>query len=45
MAKAQKRSSKEIRKPKAEKNKNPAPTALPDASAVNNLMRKPKAKL
>jgi len=44
MAKAQKRSSREIRKPKAEKSKSAAPVAL-ENSPVNTLMRKPKAKV
>jgi hypothetical protein len=45
MAKAQKRSSREIRKPKASKGKTTAVVGLADASPVNALMRKPKAKL
>ncbi len=45
MAKAQKRSSREIRKPKADKSKPTAPVGLADSSPVNALMRKPKAKL
>jgi len=45
MAKAQKRSNREVRKPKASKNKTAAPVALADASPVNALMRKPKGKL
>ena len=44
MAKAQKRSTREIRKPKASKGKT-AVVGLADASPVNNLMRKPKDKL
>ena len=44
MAKAQKRSSREIRKPKASKDKASPPVGLADASPVNALMRKPKAK-
>ncbi len=44
MAKAQKRSSCEIRKPKAVKTK-AATVGLADASPVNALMRKPKAKV
>jgi hypothetical protein len=44
MAKAQKRSSKEIRKPKATKVK-PSAGLAADASPVNTLMKKPKAKL
>ena len=45
MAKSQKKSTREIRKPKADKGKPAAPVALADASAVNALMRKPKAKV
>ena len=45
MAKAQKRSTREIRKPKADKGKAAAPVGLVDSSPVNALMRKPKAKL
>jgi len=45
MAKAQKRSNREVRKPKADKTKTAAPVALIDNSPVNALMRKPKAKL
>jgi hypothetical protein len=44
MAKAQKRSSKEIRKPKATKVKASVGIAA-DVSPVNTLMKKPKAKL
>ena len=44
MAKAQKRSSREIRKPKADKTK-PAPVVgLAAANPVNALMNKPKTK-
>ena len=45
MAKAQKRSNREVRKPKADKGKSAAPVGLAEASPVNALMRKPKAKL
>lgn len=45
MAKSQKKSSREIRKPKADKGKPAAPVALADTSQVNALMRKPKAKV
>ena len=45
MAKSQKKSSREIRKPKADKSKPSAPVGLADSSPVNALMRKPKAKL
>ncbi len=44
MAKAQKRSSKEIRKPKATKVK-PSAGLVDVTTPVNNLMKKPKAKL
>jgi hypothetical protein len=43
MAKGQKRSTREIRKPKAGKPK-PAPVALPNAP-VSTLIQKPKGKL
>ncbi len=45
MAKSQKKSTREIRKPKADKGKPAAPVALADTSQVNALMRKPKAKV
>ncbi len=45
MAKSQKRSSREVRKPKADKNKPSSPVALAEASPVMNAMRKPKPKL
>lgn len=45
MAKAQKRSTREIRKPKAAKAKPGAAIPALENSPVNTLMRKPKAKL
>ena len=45
MAKAQKRSNREVRKPKVAKTKPATPVGLVDASPVNALMRKPKGKL
>ena len=45
MAKSQKRSNREVRKPKTDKTKAVGPTALADLSPVNTLMRKPKGKL
>ena len=45
MAKAQKRSSKEIRKPKADKNKAAPVVGLNPANPVNALMNKPKSKV
>ena len=45
MAKSQKRTSKEIRKPKAVKAKPGAAISALENSPVNTLMRKPKAKL
>lgn len=45
MAKSQKRSNREVRKPKATKGKASVAIAPADASPVNALMRKPKAKL
>lgn len=45
MAKSQKRTSKEIRKPKATKVKPGAAIAGASASAVNTLMAKPKERL
>lgn len=44
MAKAQKRSTREIRKPKAEKNKAAPVVGLAAAHPVNALMNKPKTK-
>ena len=44
MAKSQKRSNREVRKPKAEKSK-PVPVALADASPVMAATRKMKGKL
>lgn len=45
MAKSQKRSNREVRKPKGTKVK-PPPASLADAvSPVNALMRKPKGKV
>ncbi|MFK4875311.1 hypothetical protein EDF57_1206 [Novosphingobium sp. PhB55] len=44
MAKAQKRSNREIRKPKASKPKGPPVAALPNAP-VATLIQKPKGKL
>ncbi|MDE8654442.1 hypothetical protein [Novosphingobium album (ex Liu et al. 2023)] len=45
MAKSQKRSNREVRKPKASKTKPAAPIALADATPVMAAMRKPKDKL
>lgn len=45
MAKSQKRTSKEIRKPKAAKAKPGAAIAGNASSAVNVLMQKPKERL
>lgn len=45
MAKAQKRSNREVRKPKAEKSKAPVALANSSDSPVNTLMKKPKPKL
>ena len=45
MAKAQKRSNREIRKPKAVKSKSAAPAEISNSVPVNTLMRKPKGKL
>ena len=45
MAKAQKRSNREVRKPKTNKDKAASPVGLVTASPVNDLMRKPKGKL
>ena len=45
MAKSQKRSNRELRKPKTDKTKPTGPVALADLSPVNALMRKPKGKL
>ena len=44
MAKAQKRSTREIRKPKADKNKTTPVVGLSPGTQVNALMNKPKAK-
>lgn len=45
MAKSQKRSTREVRKPKAEKPKSSGAPVKPGASAVDTLMRKPQDKL
>ena len=45
MAKSQKRSSREIRKPKSDKAKPAAPVGLQAVHPVNALMQKPKVKL
>ncbi|SFG09715.1 hypothetical protein SAMN05518801_107107 [Novosphingobium sp. CF614] len=45
MAKSQKRSNREVRKPKASKAKPPVPIAISEASPVIAAMRKPTAKL
>jgi hypothetical protein len=45
MAKSQKRSMREVRKPKAAKAKPPVAIAKDAASPVNTLMRKPKDRL
>lgn len=45
MAKSQKKSSREIRKPKADKTKPSAALAAQPGFAVNTLMKKPKNKL
>ncbi len=45
MAKSQKRSSREIRKPKAAKTKPSVAIAGEPGFAVNALMKKPKVKL
>jgi hypothetical protein len=45
MAKAQKRSNREVRKPKAEKPKASVGLASASDSPVNTLMKKPKPKL
>ena len=44
MAKSQKRSSREIRKPKSDKAKASAPAGLQPVHPVNALMQKPKDK-
>jgi hypothetical protein len=44
MAKSQKRSNREIRKPKATKPKPGPALAAPTASPVSALMKKPKGK-
>jgi len=45
MAKAQKRTNKEVRKPKATKAKASAALAPSEGTQVNALMKKPKARL
>ena len=45
MAKSQKRSNREVRKPKADKGKPGTPVALAPTFPVSDLMKKPKAKL
>ncbi len=45
MAKSQKRSMREVRKPKAGKAKPLAAVAGPSAFPVNTLMQKPKSKV
>ncbi len=45
MAKSQKRSTREIRKPKASKTKPPAAIASTPGLAVHTLMKKPKDRL
>lgn len=45
MAKSQKRSNREVRKPKTEKAKPPVAIGRDAASPVNTLMRKPKDRL
>ena len=45
MAKSQKRSNREVRKPKGNKAKPATAAGLAPASAVNVLMNKPKGKL
>jgi hypothetical protein len=45
MAKSQKRSTREIRKPKAGKGKPPVALAAPSTFPVNALLQKPKDKL
>lgn len=45
MAKSQKRSNREVRKPKAGKAKSAVALAAPSAFPVNALMQKPKGKL
>jgi len=45
MAKSQKRSSREIRKPKAAKDKSPSVGLAAPVSAVNKLMQQPKGKI
>ncbi|WP_404481579.1 hypothetical protein [Novosphingobium sp. BL-52-GroH] len=45
MAKSQKRSNREVRKPKVEKAKASSPVGLAQASPVMAAMRKPKDKL
>lgn len=45
MAKSQKRSTREVRKPKASKAKAPIAVVSQPSDAVHNLLKKPKAKL
>ena len=45
MAKSQKRSTREVRKPKADKGKPSAGLAVAPAFPVNALMQKPKDRL
>jgi hypothetical protein len=45
MAKSQKRSTREIRKPKASKTKPPVAIASAPGFAVNDLMKRPQDKL
>jgi hypothetical protein len=45
MAKSQKRSNREVRKPKAGKAKSSMVLAAPSAFPVTTLMQKPKGKL
>ena len=45
MAKSQKRSNREVRKPKANNAKLPAAVGLAPAHPVNTLLNKPKDKL
>jgi hypothetical protein len=45
MAKSQKRSNREVRKPKSGKAKSSGAMATPPAFPVNALMHKPKGKL
>lgn len=45
MAKSQKRSNREVRKPKADKGKAGPAVSLAPTFPVSDLMKKPKAKL